>query len=100
MKNRIRYFRERARLTQAEIATLLGTDETSVSRWENGSRSLTPQIIEKLSRLFKCQSWELLVDRKGLRRLMESDVMPESENEKRRTAKVDLSNAEKGHHAI
>ena len=69
MKNRIRYFRERARLTQGEIATLLGTDETSVSRWENGSRALTPQIIEKLSRLFKVESWELLMDRKGLRRL-------------------------------
>ncbi len=69
MKNRIRYFRERARLTQGEIATLLGTDETSVSRWENGSRALTPQIIEKLSRLFKVESWELLMDRKALRRL-------------------------------
>jgi DNA-binding XRE family transcriptional regulator len=67
--NRIRYFRERARLTQAEVATLLATDETSVSRWEHGSRALTPQIIEKLSRLFKCESWELLTDRKGLRRL-------------------------------
>ena len=69
--NRIRYFRERARLTQAEVATILGTDETSVSRWENGSRALTPQIIEKLSRLFKCESWELFLDRKGLRRLAE-----------------------------
>ncbi len=75
--NRIRYFRERARLTQAELATLIGTDETAVSRWESGARPLTPQIIEKLSRLFKCQSWELLVDRKGLRRLAETDAKPE-----------------------
>ncbi len=74
--NRIRHLRERARLTQAEVATLLGTDETSVSRWENGSRALTPQIIEKLSRLFKCNSWELLVDRRGLRRLVRVEGEP------------------------
>jgi len=74
-------------LTQAEVATLLGTDETSVSRWENGSRALTPPIIERLARLFKIQSWELFLDRDGLRRLKaDTDVMPQRKNDQ--TAEV------------
>jgi transcriptional regulator with XRE-family HTH domain len=69
MQNRIRDLRERARLTQTELATLLGVDETAVSRWESGSRPLTPTVLARLAKVFKVETWELLVDRKGLRRL-------------------------------
>lgn len=69
MANRIRYFRERAGLTQGELALLIATDETSVSRWESGARPLTPRVVERLAQIFKIQSWELLLDREGLRRL-------------------------------
>jgi len=67
MRNRIRELRERARLTQAELATLLGVDESDVSRWEGGKRPLSPAIIEQIAAIFKVGSWELLLDRKGLR---------------------------------
>lgn len=69
MQNRIRALRERARLTQTELAKLLDVDETAVSRWESGSRPLTPTVLGRLAKIFKCETWELLVDRDGLRRL-------------------------------
>ncbi len=82
MQNRIRDLRERARLTQTELATLLGVDETAVSRWESGSRPLTPTVLGRLAKIFKCETWELFMDRKGLRRLVaDTDVMPESHND-------------------
>jgi transcriptional regulator with XRE-family HTH domain len=68
--NRIKELREqRSRLTQAELAKLLSVDETAVSRWENGTRPLTPVVIEKLSGIFKVSSWELFFDRRALREL-------------------------------
>ena len=82
MRNRIRELRERANLTQHEVAVLLGVDESDISRWEIGRRSLTPAVVEKFAALFKISSWELFMDRKGLRRLgADTDAMPESHND-------------------
>jgi transcriptional regulator with XRE-family HTH domain len=74
MNNRIRELREQTRLSQAEIATLLHVDEASVSRWERGSRPLSPAVIERLARIFKIPSWQLFFDRKGLRVLADKSV--------------------------
>jgi len=70
MTKRIRELRERARLTQVELATLLGVDESDVSRWEGAKRPLSPATIDKLAAIFKVPSWELFLDRKGLRQLV------------------------------
>ena len=92
MRNRIRELRERARLTQRELAVLLNVNESDLSRWEAGRRPLSPAVIEKIAGVFKVGSWELFMDRKGLRRLVGGpDVMPASENQTRRTAKADAS---------
>jgi transcriptional regulator with XRE-family HTH domain len=69
MTNRIRELRERARLTQRELAILADADEADISRWETGGRSLTPGVIDRLARVFKVESWELFLDQKGLRQL-------------------------------
>ena len=82
MNNRIRELREEARLTQAELAKLLDVAESDVSRWESGKRALSPAVIEKIAGVFKVGSWELFMDRKGLRRLRaDTDVMPETKND-------------------
>ena len=82
MRNRIRELRERARLTQGELATLLGVDESDVSRWEGAKRPLSPATIDKLAAVFKVGSWELFLDRKGLRQLVAaSSVTPEVRND-------------------
>ena len=70
MQNRIRELRGRARLTQVELATLLGVSENDVSRWECSKRPLSPPTIDKLAAVFKVPSWELFLDRKGLRQLV------------------------------
>src|SRR5438105_511782 len=99
MQNRIRELRLQRKLTQTELGRLLEVDETAVSRWESGARPLTPTVLSRLGKIFKCETWEVLVDRKGLRRLIaDSDGMPE--NETGRTARVDPTDAEKGHDAL
>jgi len=69
MKNRIRELWKRSRLTQREVAVLLGVSEADVSRWEAEKRPLTPRVLAELAKISKVESWELVVDRKGLRQL-------------------------------
>ena len=83
MLNRVRQLREQRKLTQTELATLVGVDETAISRWESGARALTPRIIERLAQIFKIESWELLTDQKGLRRLVNEQKTDAEENTKK-----------------
>jgi DNA-binding transcriptional regulator YiaG len=41
-----RLIRERARLSQDELATFLRVDRASVSRWESGARTPTGKTLE------------------------------------------------------
>lgn len=59
VKTRIREFRERARLTQSELAKLMEVDTTTISRHESGSRGLSHTEIAKYCQVFKCMSHEL-----------------------------------------
>jgi transcriptional regulator with XRE-family HTH domain len=67
MPNQIRELRERAGLTQGELAKLADTTEGVISRWERAERPLTPESIEVLSRIFKVPSWQLFFTRQALR---------------------------------
>src|SRR5216110_2474018 len=92
MNNRIKELRERAGLSQGELAKLLEVDEGSISRWEAGRRPLSPDVIERLARIFKIPSWQLFFDRRALRQLTEqAGVSKASENQTRRTATADAS---------
>ena len=66
-KNRLRELREARKLTQQEVAKLLDIDHTTISRHESGSRSLSPEDIQKYARLYKVESYELFIDPKDLR---------------------------------
>lgn len=59
--NRIREQREKSRLTQRELALLMGIDFTTVSKHENGDRGPTPEEIKKYAQVFKCESYELFL---------------------------------------
>ena len=103
MVNRIKTLREQAHLTQREVAKLLDVDEPTVSRWESGRRPLSPGVIEKLAAMFKVSSWELFMDRDGLRGLAgQADGEPMPEKTTMRTAKADPSDrdAMKRHDAL
>lgn len=60
--NRIRILRERASLTQQELAHLTGLDFTTVAHHEAGSRRPTPANLQNYARVFKVQTWEILLD--------------------------------------
>ncbi|BFV55637.1 helix-turn-helix transcriptional regulator [Kitasatospora sp. CMC57] len=48
---RLRHWRRRAGLTQAQLATGIGYDHTAVSRLEHGTRRATPRVADQLDRL-------------------------------------------------
>jgi len=65
-KNRLRELREARKLTQQEVAKFLDMDHTTISRHESGSRSLSPEDIQKYARLYKVESYALFIDPKDL----------------------------------
>lgn len=60
--NRVRELRVRSRLSQTELAKLIDRDETSISRYESGEYKLTPELSDRLARVFKCDKIELFFD--------------------------------------
>ena len=79
MRNRIKEFRERAGLTQAEFAEALCVHVNSVSRWECGSREpslemakrIADRLVANLSDIFGSGGLNPLASRK-VARLRES----------------------------
>lgn len=61
MLNRVRELRIDRKLTQDELAKLLGVSQETVSRIEGGLRSLDAKLIERLSKAFKVEPWELFI---------------------------------------
>ena len=62
VNNRILELRKRSRLTQKEVTKLLDLSLSLVAKHEAGTRTITPDDIEKYSSLFKVQSYELFLD--------------------------------------
>ena len=57
--NRLREFRDRSRLTLEEVSILTGFSVTTISRHENGSRSLSEEAILKYANLYKVHTYEI-----------------------------------------
>lgn len=58
-KNRLREFRDRSRLTLDEVSILTGFSVPTISRHENGGRSLSEEAILKYAALYKVHTYEL-----------------------------------------
>lgn len=58
-KNRLREYRDRARLTLKEVSILTGLDVTTISKHEAGVRRMTEEAINKYAALYKVQTHEL-----------------------------------------
>ena len=52
--------REKANLTQEELAQKLGVGQSAVSMWETGKSTPRPDVLKKLAALFGCTIDELL----------------------------------------
>jgi transcriptional regulator with XRE-family HTH domain len=57
--NRLKELRIRSRLTQQEVATLLGVTSAVVSRHETGEMGLSHEAVAKYAKLYKIWSYEI-----------------------------------------
>jgi transcriptional regulator with XRE-family HTH domain len=67
MTNRLRQLRERAKLTQAELARRMGTQQAQIDRWEKqpdekGYRQIPLQWARKALKPLDCMLWEIRPD--------------------------------------
>lgn len=60
-ENRLRELRDRSRLTLQEVGILTGFSVPTISRHENGSRSLTEEAIAKYAALYKVPTHQLFM---------------------------------------
>lgn len=58
--NRLRTFREKNNITQAQIADKLGITQGAVSQWEAGATNPSIATISKLAAILGCSIDELL----------------------------------------
>ena len=60
MLNNLRHYRERAGLTQAELAEKLGVDRTTINRAETGVKDLPGNLYGEIARVLDVTTDELL----------------------------------------
>jgi len=58
-KNRIATMRQRAKLTQAQLAKSLGVTVVTVSRWENSARFPRTKTLAKIASVLGCSIADL-----------------------------------------
>ena len=59
---KIKQLRENANLTQKQIADFLAVDQSLISKFEKGERSVSADLLNQLSSLFCCPISALLSD--------------------------------------
>ena len=60
--NRLRRLRKKARLTQPELADLVGVHETTIRRWENNNDRPMPDSFSRLAKALGVSEADLLND--------------------------------------
>jgi transcriptional regulator with XRE-family HTH domain len=60
VKDQIKRFREKARMSQAELAQLLGMSIQTVQGWEQGVRFPRVKILPRLAEALNCKPADLL----------------------------------------
>ena len=61
---KIKRLREKANLTQKQIAEYLSVDQSLISKFEKGERSISTDILSQLATLFCCPISALVSDKK------------------------------------
>jgi transcriptional regulator with XRE-family HTH domain len=61
---RLKEFRKITNLTQTQVADFLSIDQSMVAKLETGERSISSDVLEKLSTLFCCTLDDILVNGK------------------------------------
>ena len=58
--NPFEYYRKKMNLTQAEVAEMLGLDQTTVSRWERGRKLPRADRLPRIAEIYRCSVDDLL----------------------------------------
>lgn len=64
MIENIRQYRERAEITQKEMADRLGVKQSAVSMWETGTALPRADMLPKIAKLLGCTISDLFEERK------------------------------------
>ena len=64
MIENIRQYRERAEITQKEMADCLGVKQSAVSMWETGAALPRADMLPKIAKLLGCTISDLFEERK------------------------------------
>jgi len=67
--SRFKAIREQCKYTQKQIADYLGVDQSYISKFEKGERSISINVLEKACALFGCDSSCILDESKDLAQL-------------------------------
>lgn len=59
MGEKIRMFREKAGMTQKELADALKLNQSSVARWETGEQNPTASKISQIAQVLNCLPGDL-----------------------------------------
>ena len=73
--NKILELRSNLKLSQSELAELVGVTNKAVSKWETGKSKPTTNVIRKLATVFKVDVNELLLMREGERKVEISKIV-------------------------
>jgi len=68
-RNRLRYWRKRAKITQTRLAQLSGVSQPAISQLENDERPLTLDWMRTFARIFGCTPADLMDDEDNPHRL-------------------------------
>lgn len=60
--NRLKELRDRSRLTLQEVSIITGLSVPTISRHENGGRSLSEEAIAKYASLYKVPTHQLFIE--------------------------------------
>lgn len=63
--NNLRYYREKAKISCTELARLVGTNVSTIYRYEHGLREPSAKMAVKLAIAVGCTVEELVADPKG-----------------------------------
>lgn len=64
--NRLKEIRESLKLTQQELADLVGTTQAQIGRLEKGQRDLSQHWMSVLAKALKIEPWALFIESKPL----------------------------------
>lgn len=61
MGERLKKLREKAGMTQKEVAEKIGVGQSSVSMWEIGKSTPQTKLLIKIAELYGCSVYEILI---------------------------------------